>query len=81
TAVASKWRTYRAEICAGNSHSFPKRISVRDGSHFVVPPGFDRFGRLLRWAGSKYMHIPSPSRLALSPIASNLSGIDTNSEP
>jgi hypothetical protein len=36
--------------------------------------GFDPFGPQRRWEVLKYRHIPAPSRLARSQMASNLGG-------
>jgi hypothetical protein len=53
TIEAAKWRTYRAEMRAAKAGCLCKRISVRDGSHFAVPKGFDPKGPSLRWIGLK----------------------------
>ncbi|WP_156427384.1 hypothetical protein [Novosphingobium sp. Fuku2-ISO-50] len=72
---AAKWRTYRAEMRAAKAGCLCKRISVRDGSHFAVPSGFDPKGPSQRRSGLKYRHIPAPSLLALGLLASNLDGV------
>jgi hypothetical protein len=71
---ASKWRTYRAKVVAGKAACLSKTALVRDGSHFVVPKGFDQNGPELRRIVLKYRHIPAPILLALSRFASNLDG-------
>jgi hypothetical protein len=71
---ASKWRTYRAKVVAGKAGCLSKIALVRDGSHFVVPKGFDQNGPELRRIVLKYQHIPAPILPALSRFASNLDG-------
>lgn len=69
---ALKWRTYRAEVPAAGAGCPCKGASVREGSHFSVPAGFDQNGPLLRQNVLKDRHIPAPFFLALSHFASNL---------
>jgi hypothetical protein len=61
-------------IRAGKAGCLSKRMSIRDGSHYSVPSGFDKNGSLLRQESLKYRHIPASSFLELSHFASNLEG-------
>jgi hypothetical protein len=59
-------------VAAGKAGCLSKGSFGRDGSHLVVPQGFDQNGPLPRQEVWKYRHIPAPSFLALSHFASNL---------